>query len=381
MFQTAEILKRAAEKIGLKRLKYVEKNIPTSIENIVVVPFFGDVRSSFILSNLLLKRIKDESKSSKYLILISWPDKAGLYPYVDEYWTADDISLDKLVDKTNSFDNDSPIYNVMIRELNHWFYDLILPKDLKKYYDNGITQDFLNTFKVVKTYFQSVPSVASMGIDFAKRISEKELKVFIYPTKDVFTWKFNGLHKIRSDKDFWIYLVKRLVDNKFYPIVYKDVFCYDLSVDLVDNIDQSKWYQINNEDILKIFGVMRSCCALDIFNSTSRYAIGARSPFICFDERNKFKNIKDYEINDLFASSIPNEYIYGFANVLESSSTSQWDVNVINVILSKLNKFVTNINKDLLPSAIESEEIVLYENVRKYKTKKLGSKFIKIERD
>jgi hypothetical protein len=381
MFQTTEILKRATDKIGLKRIKFSEKNIPTSIENIVVVPFFGDIRSSFILSNLLLKRIKDESKSSKYFILISWPDQVGLYPYVDEYWTVEDSNLDRLVDKVDCFDNNSPIYSLIVRELNHWFYDLILPKDLKVYYDNGITQEFLNNFKVIKTYFQSVPSIASIGIDFAKQISEKDLKIFVYPSKDIFTWKYNGLHKIRSNKDFWLYLVKKLVDNKFYPIVYKDVFCYDLSLDLVGNIDQSKWHQLDNQDILKAFGVMRSSCVLDIFNSISRYAIAARAPFICLDERNKFKGLKDYEINDLFAKSTPNEYVYGFANTLEADNVQQWDINIINIILSKLNKFIPNINRESLPSAVESEDVVLYESVRKYKTKKMGSKFIKIERD
>lgn len=381
MFQTAEILKRAADKINLKRIKFAEKNIPTSVENIVVVPFFGDIRSSFILSNILLKRIKDESKSSKYIVLISWPDQVGLYPYVDEYWTVDDSNLDRLVNKTDGFDNKSPTYPMIVRELNYWFYDLILPKDLKIYYDNGIKQGFFDAFKVIKTYFQSIPSVASLGIDFAKKISDKELKVFIYPTKEVYTWKHDGLHKVNVSQDFWLYLVKRLVENKFYPIVYKDIFCYDLSLDLVGNINESNWIQIANQDIIKVLGVMRSSCVLDIFNNISRLAIAARAPFICFDERNKFKNLKDYEINDLFAKNIPNDYIYGFSNTLTAEDVSQWDTNIINIIISKLNKFIPKINKELLPSTVESENTVLYENVRKYKTKKLGSKFIKIERD
>lgn len=382
MIQVAEVLKRAADKMSLKRIRFVEKNIPTSIENIVVIPFFGDVRSSFVLSTFLLKRIKEEAKSSKYVILVSWPDQEGLYPYVDEYWTISDDNIEKMIDKTNRFDNESPIFSILLRNLNQWFYDVILPKDLNYFYNNGITQEFFNKFRAIKVNFPSIPSIVSMGIDFAKKIDDKNFKVFVYPTRYVFTWKFNRLEKLKVDKSFWIYVIERLVGNNFYPIVYKDSFCYDLSLDLIEKIEDSKWLQVNNQDMLKVLAIMRSCsCVIDIFNSISRIAILARTPFICFDERNKFKNLKEYEIDDLCGKKIPNEYIFGFANTIDTNDKSQWDINIVNILISKLNSFVPKVNRDSLPSAAESDDVVLYENVRKYKTKKFGSRFIKIERD
>ena len=382
MIQVSDILKRAADKMSLQRVRFIEKNIPTSIENIVVIPFFGDVRSSFILSSFLLKRIKEETKSSKYIILISWPEHVGLYPYVDEYWTVPEENAEKMAEKTESFENTSPVFSILLRNLNHWFYDILFPKDLSAYYNNGITQEFFNKFKVLKVNFPSVPSIASMGIDFVKKINEKNLKVFIYPTTHVFTWRFNGLQKIKAPKNFWIHVVESLVKNNFYPIVYKDNFCYDLSLDLTENINESKWSQINDQDMLKVLATMRSCsCVLDIFSGISRMALMARTPFICFDERNKFKNLKDYELDDLCGKKTPHEYIFGFANTIDTNDKSQWDINIVNILISKLNKFIPKIDRDSLPSTAESNEVVLYENVRKYKTKKLGSKFIKIERD
>ena len=57
------ILKRASEKAGAVRSRYKDKDVPTSVEGVTILPFFGDRRSSFILSSLLLRRIKEELKS------------------------------------------------------------------------------------------------------------------------------------------------------------------------------------------------------------------------------------------------------------------------------------------------------------------------------
>ncbi len=88
-----QILKNAADKTGFRRVRYSEKKIPTSISNVTVFLFLGDIRSSFILSSLLLRRFREESKGSRYFILCSWPGHEALYPYVDEYW---EISEDLL---------------------------------------------------------------------------------------------------------------------------------------------------------------------------------------------------------------------------------------------------------------------------------------------
>ena len=126
MIDTQSILKKSAEKSGLVRVRFKERNLPTSVENIVVFPFFGDHRSSFVLSSLLLKRIKDELRASKYFILASWPGHEGLFPYVDEYWQVEDeTSLDKLRTEATGFSNSSSINTLMSRSLNQYFYDVM----------------------------------------------------------------------------------------------------------------------------------------------------------------------------------------------------------------------------------------------------------------
>ena len=51
------------------------------------------------------------------------------------------------------------------------------------------------------------------------------------------------------------------------------------------------------------------------------------------------------------------------------------------MVIAKLLEFLPTLNRDEWPSPVESNEIVLYENVKKNKMKKLGIKFIKVNRD
>ncbi len=166
MIDSQNFLKKAAEKCGAVRLKYKESNLPTSSENIVVFPFFGDTRSSFILSSLILRRIKEEQKSSKYFVLLSWPGHEGLYPYVDEYWQIEEeASLSKLRSGQKGFENDSSLYALILKSLNQYFYDVIDVDFISNYYSRGITKEFFERFKHVKLSLPSIPSGSSLGLE------------------------------------------------------------------------------------------------------------------------------------------------------------------------------------------------------------------------
>ena len=54
-----EFLARAAEKCGFNRERYSQKNMPADVENVVVLMFFGDVRSELLISNLFFERYLD----------------------------------------------------------------------------------------------------------------------------------------------------------------------------------------------------------------------------------------------------------------------------------------------------------------------------------
>ena len=118
---TYNLIKKACDKAGLERVKYIDNNIPTNPENIVILPFFGDSRSSFILSKLLLKKYREQVKGSKYFIMVSWPGDEILYPFVDEYWTIKNSSIAEFGRSSNGFINTHEFYSSIMRGLNYFF--------------------------------------------------------------------------------------------------------------------------------------------------------------------------------------------------------------------------------------------------------------------
>lgn len=377
MFSPSDILKRSSDKLGFRRVVYKLSKIPTSIDNIVILPFFGDIRSSFILSSLLLRRIKEEAKSSKYFILISWPGYESLYPYVDEYWTIEDQSiLEKLTSNTEGFSNVSSYYTLLVRGLNEWFYDVLTDKDFNEYYRDGITKEFFDKFKHIKVSLPNINSSSYLGVEFSRIISNKELKIFLYPSKIGYGWRNGKESKVKINKNFWINLSNYLIKEGYFPIIYRDLFCYDISIDI-----NKDCVHIWDSDLSKVFASIRaSGFVLDYFSGISNFALCCRTPFLCFDERSRFNGLKQYEIDDLCGKDILKEYIFSFSTILDSDD-NQWDQIFLESTVSKLNKIFPRLNKDNLPSTIESNKIVPYEIVRKIKNKKMGSRFIKIKKE
>jgi hypothetical protein len=126
--------------------------------------------------------------------------------------------------------------------------------------------------------------------------------------------------------------------------------------------------------------LMRSVgCSLDVFNGTSKLAVLAKSPFIAFDERNRFFGNKEYELDDLCALNIPREYIFSFSSIVSDGDESDWESNIVNPLLIKLNLFLPKLDRDSWETLSEKEELVEYSSIRKKNMLKLGTKFIKVE--
>lgn len=372
---TIEIIKKAAEKGALERIRYLESNVPTSMSNISVLPFFGDLRSTLILSAMLLKRYREEAKGSKYFILCSWPGYEGLFPYVDEYWTIKDKSLIKIMSsQTKDFGNDSETFVSVIRNLNHFFEDVLDPSIFNAYYDKGIKQEFWDKFKHVKRYFPSIPSVAIMGPDFSREVARRPgHKIFLEPSTHIRRFH-NKQESFAIPKEFWIQQVQAILNMGMVPVVYKTINSYDISDVFID-----KCVYVNEENILKVLGVMRFCdCVLDVFNGLSRLAIIARTPYVVCDERTRFNAYKEYELDDLFSSNIPREYIFSFPTIIDLQNKGVWGYNILDIVANKLRLIVNDVDKNALPMTSETLDIVPYSVVRSKKNKKFGTKFIKV---
>ena len=378
LFSTLEVLKKCSDKLGLKRIVYNDSKIPTSMDNVVIFVFFGDSRSSFILSSLLLRRVREETKGSKYFIVLSWPGNECLYQFADEYWSLEDDScLEKLANGAEGFKNSSSHCALLVRGLHEWFYEVMTYKDLECFYDCGFKKEFFEKFKHVKLNLPNIASSASLGMDFARTINSQELKLLVYPSKTISIWKMGRIEKVKISKSFWVELIDLLIKEKYFPIIYKDLFAYDVSVDVTKNC-----LHVWEKDLSRVLSAMRSTgLVLDFFSGISNLATCSRTPFICFEERNSYNHRKQYEIDDLCGKDLYKEYIFSFGTIITNEDVNQWRSNLFSLLNGKLNKIFPKISRDRLPSTIESNDIVPYSVVRTNKNKKLGSRFIKVKRD
>jgi len=376
------ILKKAAEKCGFNRIRYIENNIPTSMSNVVVLPFFGDIRSMFILSSLLLKRYREEVKGSKYFILCTWPGYETLFPFVSEYWAIrDNEALKDCFTGTCGFENTSQASIHFVKNLNYWFNasDIVGIEDLQVFYKNGITDEYWKRFNHIKRYLPSVPSTAILGQQFNLDMMQKPgQKVFLYPTELIQKWQYDKIINIRANKYFWSGLVKRLLNNKIIPVIFKGTSSQDILPELSEQC-----IYVRENDIAKAMAAMRAVgCVLDVFSGISRLAIAARTPYLYMDERLRNTGQKEFEIEGICCEKqLPREYIYSFPNIVSEGDEEVWQTNIYDIILAKMFAFLPGLNRDEWPSPIESIEPVLYENVKNKKMKKIGIQFIKTNRD
>lgn len=355
-----DYIKRATQRAGILREKFTDKHLPLSSSQICVVPFFGDLCSEFILSSFILHRLK---KENRYLILCSYPKHSGVFPYVDEYWTIEDeTALKNLSRGANGFFNESVSANTYEKALLRYFDNVISMdnKEIAQYYNNGFSSKEEIRYKL--------PFIPSVQMELGETIYKIDYpKIFIYPTTKIRSWRKK--QEIKPVKEeFWVELIKKLIEEKYLPVIYEDYSTYDLSSEFY-----TKCVYIKGLEFLSVLGVMRMCdCTIDVFSGISRFAIMARSPYLSCDDRQRYMQMKEYEIDDLCTTHIPYQIAFTFSPIIEGKD---W-MNTVKLIIAKIKKMIP-IDKDKLPSTMEVDEVLSYDKIRKKDIKRLGMRFIK----
>lgn len=373
MSDTADFLKRASTRTGFKRQYYVEKNIPTDPSHIVAMPFFGDFRSCFIFSSLILKSYK-EAHPEKYVVLCTWPGLQGLFPYVDEIWTLEDNSLIKnLAIGANNFYNDSKLATDLTRNLIE-VMNVFTSKDILEYYNKGFTKKYLDEFKDVRRFLPEVPSANLIAGDFKSQLNQKlGTKIVVYPSTRMKSWQQGHSTQLPIQKEFWTALIERLIKEGWQPVIYQNWFTYDMSKDFVDRC----LYLVPN-NISDLLAALRHIgFVLDIHSGMSRLALAARCPYLTVTERRIYVEDKEYEIDDLCGEGLPRQYIFSFSTQLMVGGPEDWEVSVLGNIMARLKEFVPQIEPELLPSTNASYQPVSMQCIRQRKSKRLGAAFIK----
>lgn len=377
MSSVVDFLKRAADRNGFNRDRFEERKIPNDFSDICILPFFGDIRSLFLLSSFLLNPFKNNFKSSKYFILASWPGFQTLFPYVDEYWSLDDFSqVKKFYEDAQGFSNKSDLSIIYTRNINEFFRDVVDPKLFSQYYNNGFTNKFFSKFKSIERFLPFVASTSVLGKDFMKNISTQSgYKIFIHPTVFYNRWDQGLCKKVNLNINFWSNLVGYLLENNCTPVIWQSYFSHDLSPEFGE-----KCVFLRENDVTKVLSAIRATgLCLNIFESLSYFSLLARCPYVSIDERPRYFIQKDYEIEDLFPD-IKKEYIFSFSTILNGDHRG-WKNDIFKIISSKVDRFLPEIDRNQLPTTGESYELIDYKNVRKMKSLKFGTKLLKVSCD
>jgi len=370
MSQTSDFIQRVAERTGYRREFYKEKNMPSVPSNVVAMPFYGDLRSAFVLSSLLLRPYKE--LTGKYLILCSWPGLQGLFPYVDEYWCLDDESVAKtLASEANNFYNTS----ALATELTHRLMEsvrIVTMRDLKELYDFGLTAKYFETFPDIRRYLPEIPSANKLSQNFLTEMSRKSgRKVFIYPTTRMWSWQKGKATNLTVPKLFWETLIEELLAADFVPVVYQNWFTYDMSTEFAQ-----RCIYLVPRNVTDVLAAMRYVgLVLDVHSGISNLAIAARTPFLVVDERQRYMEHKGYEIDDLCCLS-PKQYLWSFSTMLMAGEPSDWKNSIIDGIIVRLKEFAPTLAGQEWGSTNESYETVSYDTVRQRKARRLGVTFI-----
>lgn len=370
----ADFIRRVAERGNFRREFFVERNMPTTISNILAIPWFGDISSTFLFSSLILKNYKEKHKD-KYLILCSWPGFHGLFPYVDEYWCIEDDSVSKsLALEANNFYNTSSLAVNLTRDLMDTV-NIQTAKDFQKYFRNGFTKDYWNEFGEIKRFLPEVPSETRLSPQFLAELDRHPgSKLVVFPSTK-FRARYCGQSMTHSvPKAFWDVLISRLLEEGITPVVYQNWFTYDMSREFAE-----KCIYIVPRNVSEVLIAMRKIgLVLDIHSGISRLAIAARVPFLAADERLRFIEEHDYEIDDLCCLS-DRQYVFSFSTIAMTGGPEEWKDSIIDNVMVKLRKFLQN-QLEVGP-AKESYESISYSNVRVRKNKRLGMSFIRSSKE
>jgi hypothetical protein len=374
----SDFLKRASQRNGFVRERYEEKNVPTEFGDVCILPFFGDNHSMFLLSAFFLHAYRKQYKSSKYFIVCSYPGMAGMFPYVDEFWGfSDHGQLPRVYEKSDGFENHSDIVAIYKRNLNEFFRNVIDIKDVFSKYGNGFKKEF--TKGDIELFLPFVPSSSILSKEFVRQVNTRAgYKVMFSPTLYCKQWHNGKSRNVKSKREFWMTLARKLESNGFVPVVWQNHLTHDISSEMIDSC-----LFFNDSDITKVLSAMRACgCFIDVFNGTSRLAIMARTPFLCVDERSRYNNMKDYEVEDLSSFGLPKQHIFTFSTIITDGSVDTWNQDIAQNIVNRLNSFLPDLDRDNWPTTSETYDKVSFEdNVRTVEPLKIGKKLLMINRD
>jgi hypothetical protein len=349
-------LETAAIKNSLTRMVRDNESIPTDYARLTVVTCFGDLRHLVVLSSFLLNRYKYDHQS-KYLILVSYDGLADLFPYVNEFWGLRNFQS---YQKSDGFENSSTELDSIRKSLFRDFFDEVISSkdEFGQLYYNGFTDNF---FRKYNKFIRTTPKVSHISTlpGLVRNLTASEgVRVFFLPCLYERRYDRGKTFYERSDKEEYKSLLKALIEYKFVPIVVKNEFTHDIS-------DVKGCIHLYQPDFGLILTTMRAAgLVLDYFSGVNRLAALAGVPFICLDDRQRYINSKEWEMDDLSCPLLAKKYLFSNHDRVKSIITTLLDLPP----------------QSLLSADGECRE-VNYDQVRRKKGLMFGTNLLKVPRE
>ena len=381
MNSVVDFLNRTSNKLGFKREVYNDADVPTDLDNLIIVPVFADFKYSFLLSTLLLDGFKNKIKGSKYLISCSYPGFSHLFKKSNEFWSFTDFQYFKNVfENSNSFENTSMFQTNITRSLNENFRNVVNSDEFGDYYKNGFKDNFWKQYSELNSYYPMVPSSAVLAKDFLRLINEHSgYKVFIFPSLYLNSWNSGRVAKLNSKREFYVELINYLKNENIFPVIWNHQLGFDLTEDFKDGTD---CLFLNEYDMSKVLSAMRlTGCVLDLFSGVYWLANLARTPCIVYDERNKYFNTKEYELFDISKMETPSKLVFSFVNSIVNGNKDSWHNDMFKSIKNDIINFVPFLDRDTWTTTSEFNKTTSINSIRKIHNRKFGTRFIKISKE
>lgn len=369
----SDFLKITSKKLNFSREKYVEKNIPNNFDQITVLFNLGDLRNTLSLSSMVLPKFRKETKALRYFIVFSYPGFSSLFPYADEYWSFDPENFFKIYNNSCGLDNSINLKTIYLRHLNENFREVIKAESFNDIYDHFFIKRYWEKNKNIRIILPQVINSLASNDSFVEQYSKINInkKVFIFPNKTMQIIRKGKLIYEEIKYEFWVNLIKKLLENDVGIFCVKHPLTYDMSAEFTEN---KNILFFNEIDINQIMALMRMAgCVFDFFSGISRLAIMSRTPYILADERIRYFNYKEYEFEDVVGESLHGERFFIFADLMNANNDLY--NNIASNIINKIDKIKKN-SKGMLNSEY-IDKLSNYQNVRYYQSKKMGLKFLK----
>lgn len=367
-----EIIETAAQRGSFIREKFDSRNLPDSMQKIIVLPVFSEISHLMVFANLILPSIRNDINfKDKYIIIVTWKGFAKFLPQADEVWSIKSTdNIDRFYEKVDGMMNKSEALSVVHRSLNEYFRNVVEPIRFANWFQNGFNRQNINR-DVIQIFKQSIPNINYLNQNVVKNINDLgENKAFIIPFKYIKRWHLGKVVLHKLSPVFYQNVIDGLIAKNCKCVVLKNYLSFDLSKNYLDN---KNVFSIQEDDWFLVMAYMLATkMYVDLFSGISSLAMYCGCRSISIVERNFHTVSNSLELESCMTNNNTDVKLFSFFDL---------NSNLINKKLFFIDKLFSEIVNTDFSKYIENHNSYsinlrsgLDEKIKKFHPKFIGIK-------